>query len=99
MSEPDYQWASRFMGIMSGSKNYMNDFKNQGYSRIIFSHGTLDPWFHSGVDIQGNPDLPVLIIKGGAHHLDLRLPQKGDELTNVAQIRQQEIELIKKWIY
>ena len=72
MTEPDYSWASRFMGIKS--KNYMDDFKAQNFSKIIFSHGTLDPWYHSGVDIKGNPDLPVLIIKGGAHHLDLRMP-------------------------
>ena len=57
------------------------------FSNIIFSHGTLDPWGNSGVLKQVSDSLPVLTVEGGAHHLDLREPNPGDQDTNVSEVR------------
>lgn len=47
-------------------------------SNIIFSNGDLDPWRAGGVLTDVNPNVVVRMIKGGAHHLDLREPNDAD---------------------
>merc|ERR1712224_552194 len=47
-------------------------------SKIVFSNGLLDPW-HGGGYLENQGDsLPAVIIKDGAHHLDLRSAHKDD---------------------
>jgi hypothetical protein len=45
-----------------------------------------------------NLDLPYYVIKGGAHHLDLRLPTKEDEGTDVEWVRDHETIDLETWI-
>eukprot|EP01100_Stratorugosa_tubuloviscum_P008524 TRINITY_DN355_c0_g6_i1.p1 TRINITY_DN355_c0_g6~~TRINITY_DN355_c0_g6_i1.p1 ORF type:complete len:497 (-),score=250.08 TRINITY_DN355_c0_g6_i1:85-1575(-) len=66
-------------------------------SNIIFSNGRLDPWRGGGVQQTISDSLIAIIIKDGAHHLDLRLPTSQDP-DSVIQARQQEIDLLTKWI-
>lgn len=86
---PDYHWALREFG----GYNVTRDLNH--YSNIVFSNGSLDPWRAGG--IQGdqwfniNLNLPYYVIKGGAHHLDLRLPTKADIGTDVEWVRAAEI--------
>ncbi|EFA80247.1 peptidase S28 family protein [Heterostelium album PN500] len=48
-------------------------------SNIIFSNGVLDPWRAGGVvSNDGGNDIITIIIDGGAHHLDLRMPNSAD---------------------
>ncbi len=47
-------------------------------SNIIFSNGDLDPWRAGGVLTPVNDRIVVRLIKGGAHHLDLRSPNPAD---------------------
>jgi hypothetical protein len=70
----------------------------QFYSNIIFSNGELDPWMAGGVTDFVNNQLPSFVIKGGAHHLDLRLPNDVDKGTDVEWVRAQESKLIESWI-
>ena len=76
--------------------NYKKDFNS--YSNIIFSNGELDPWRAGGVTEFINLNLPVYIITGGAHHLDLKLPNVVDVGTDVEYVRSEEMKLIEKWI-
>jgi len=44
----------------------------------MFSNGNLDPWSAGGVNGWVNYKVPYIMIKGGAHHLDLRTPNPAD---------------------
>lgn len=66
-------------------------------SRIIFSNGLLDPW-HAGGFLQSlSPDLPAVIIKDGAHHLDLRSANPQDP-QSVIDARRSEVQFLKQWL-
>lgn len=93
---PDYKWALREFGGF----NITRDLKH--YSNIVFSNGELDPWRAGGLQgdqyFEVNLKLPYYVIKGGAHHLDLRLPTPADHCTDVEWVRQQEAENLENWI-
>ena len=89
---PDYLWAVREFG----GANIARDFS--GYSNIIFSNGNLDPWIAGGVTEFIGLKLPYYIIQGGAHHLDLRLPNEKDKGTDVERVRAHETKDLESWI-
>ncbi|KAJ8300898.1 hypothetical protein KUTeg_022417 [Tegillarca granosa] len=66
-------------------------------SNIVFSNGDLDPWRRGGVLSSSNPNVATILIKGGAHHLDLRGHNPKDPAT-VVQARATEKAYIHKWI-
>jgi len=80
-----------------GGWNYEQDFVM--YSNIVFSQGNLDPWHIGGVTktITGGKDLISFIMKGAAHHLDLRYPNKADPV-DVTKGREVEDQYVTKWI-
>jgi len=88
---PDYLWAVREFG----GANIARDFS--GYSNIIFSNGNLDPWKAGGVTEFIGLKLPYYIIQGGAHHLDLRLPNEKDP-ADVTRVRAHETKDLASWI-
>jgi len=86
---PNYNWALDSFG---GRDNYREEYKV--YSNIIFSNGNLDPWKAGGVTSYVNYKLPVYVIQGGAHHLDLRLPDSSSDPSDLVWVRNQEDEII-----
>jgi hypothetical protein len=84
---PQYNWAiNTFGGSNFDNTKQQKDFAM--YSNIIFSNGELDPWRGGGVTQLANLNLPFFVIKGGAHHLDLRLPNEVDKGTDVEWVRE-----------
>lgn len=68
-------------------------------SNIIFSNGDLDPWRYGGVleAIPGAPSLVPILVKGGAHHLDLRGSDHRDPPA-VTAARLLEKTIIQFWL-
>lgn len=66
-------------------------------TNIIFSNGLLDPWHAGGVLTNISSSLVPILIKDGAHHLDLRSKNVQDP-DSVTQARFLEVAEIMKWI-
>ncbi|RUS78013.1 hypothetical protein EGW08_014230 [Elysia chlorotica] len=66
-------------------------------SNIIFSNGDLDPWSSGGVTEYISESVVSILIKEGAHHLDLRASNQGDT-SYVREARTREINIIKEWL-
>ncbi|EGC29712.1 hypothetical protein DICPUDRAFT_158674 [Dictyostelium purpureum] len=65
-------------------------------SNLIFSNGVLDPWRAGGVLKDYGDSVIHIIIDGGAHHLDLRMPNEADP-DSVIQARITETKLLQMW--
>lgn len=63
----------------------------------MFSNGDLDPWSGLGVTGWINYKVPYVMIKGGAHHIDLREPNDADP-ADAVWARQQHEDLITQWV-
>jgi len=66
-------------------------------SNIIFSNGDIDPWSGGGIMTNITTDNIALVIKDGAHHLDLRLPEDESDPESVKVARLTEYAYIKRW--
>jgi len=65
-------------------------------TNIIFSNGVLDPWRAGGILQQMGDSIIPIIIEGGAHHLDLRMPDPADP-PSVIEAREIETKLLTMW--
>lgn len=71
--------------------------KISSHSNIVFSNGNLDPWSGGGVTETISDSLVAVMIKEGAHHLDLRHKNKDDP-QSVIDARNLEKKYMKQWI-
>ena len=88
---PQFNWALDNFG----GRNVKKDFYHA--SNIIFSNGAIDPWISGGVTTKINDNIVVKVLQGGAHHLDLRLPNDADP-QDVKDGRDQFKTQILTWI-
>ena len=79
-----------------GGRNMAAYLRHFG-SNILFAAGTLDPWTAGCVTKELDWRLPVILIKGGAHHLDLRSSNKDDP-KSVVDARKLEAYWVRKWV-
>ena len=64
---------------------------------FVDSNGLLDPWSGGGVTHNLSDTLIAILIKDGAHHLDLRAPH-SDDPDSVIEARNMEKSIITGWI-
>ena len=90
---PQFDWALDTFG----GRNPNKDFAHA--SNIIFTNGDLDPWRAGGLlhPIPGNDNITVQVLDGGAHHLELRLPNDADP-DDVKEVRRTIEQLIVNWV-
>ena len=62
-----------------------------------YSNGHLDPWSGGGVLKSISDSLVAIVIKDGAHHLDLRASNPADP-DDVIAARKLERQYIEQWI-
>ena len=88
-----YQQTTDFYNINFWGSNI------RGASKLIFSNGDLDPWRYGGVlePVLGADSVFPVLVKGGAHHLDLRGSDKRDPAT-VTAARAFEKLVIESWL-
>jgi len=63
---------------------------NKDADKVLFIYGGWDPWTASGVDINGNKDLMVIVKEGGDHRT--RINNLPDEQKKAA------ISVLKEWL-
>eukprot|EP00933_Yihiella_yeosuensis_P046587 TRINITY_DN4215_c0_g1_i1.p1 TRINITY_DN4215_c0_g1~~TRINITY_DN4215_c0_g1_i1.p1 ORF type:complete len:511 (-),score=94.91 TRINITY_DN4215_c0_g1_i1:165-1697(-) len=71
-----------------------------GVKNIIWSHGTLDPWHGWFQNMKTPPvgsEVYHFLMKGSAHHLDLKAPNAADP-SDVTAARAQYEKIIYRWI-
>lgn len=87
---PQYDFAMDFFGGKNPKREFMYA------SNIVFVNGDLDPWSAGSITEEINEWTEVINIPEGAHHLDLRLPNKDDP-QSVTDARNRIIEVLKQW--
>ena len=86
--EPRLQWAQ----TQYGGKTAL-----YAASNIVFSNGDFDPWSGFGVLDNISPSVVSILVKGGAHHLDLMFSHPLDPVS-VLRCREIQKKHMKKWI-
>lgn len=79
-----------------GGRNISQYLQHFG-SNIVFTSGSLDPWTAGCVTTEWHWRLPVILIDGGAHHLDLRAPNPKDP-RSVIIARREIASYIHDWV-
>ena len=92
--KPRPEWTQTYFG--GNPKDPAQPFRDSA-SKIIFSNGLLDPWHGGGFLSDISDDMPAIILKHGAHHLDLRSKNKLDPPSTTAA-RELELTYLRRWI-
>uniref|UniRef100_A0A1B6LBC0 Serine protease K12H4.7 n=1 Tax=Graphocephala atropunctata TaxID=36148 RepID=A0A1B6LBC0_9HEMI len=87
--EEIYDGAIRSNAIYGG--------KDLQATRVVYVHGTIDPWHALGVTSTVVPESPVILINGTAHCANMYTPRSSD-LPALTAARKQVGELIGQWL-
>ncbi|XP_026472568.1 LOW QUALITY PROTEIN: putative serine protease F56F10.1 [Ctenocephalides felis] len=66
-------------------------------TRIVFVHGSIDPWHALGITKSMRKESPAVYIKGTAHCANM-YPARDSDLPQLNRARQFVGQLIKKWL-
>lgn len=65
--------------------------------RVVYVHGSIDPWHALGITKTLSPDAPAIYIKGTAHCANMYPPSEND-LPQLKDARKQISSLIGEWL-
>ncbi|KAG6461332.1 putative serine protease K12H4.7 isoform X2 [Manduca sexta] len=66
-------------------------------SRVVFVHGSVDPWHALGITNSTNNDAPAIFIRGTAHCANMYPPSEKDSI-DLVEARLKIDELLTKWL-
>ncbi|CAH1395060.1 unnamed protein product [Nezara viridula] len=66
-------------------------------TRVMFVHGSIDPWHALGITESKNPSTPTIFIKGTAHCADM-YPSADTDIPQLKEARKEIFSQIKKWL-
>uniref|UniRef100_T1HFX6 Uncharacterized protein n=1 Tax=Rhodnius prolixus TaxID=13249 RepID=T1HFX6_RHOPR len=66
-------------------------------SRVLFVHGSIDPWHALGITSTKNPETPVIYILGTAHYVNM-YPQSPRDPPQLVKARLRIYDHIGKWL-
>ncbi|KAJ9058728.1 hypothetical protein DSO57_1009322 [Entomophthora muscae] len=69
-------------------------------TRLAFTTGDLDPWFHLTLHDESlsTPERPIYVIQGGRHTSDFNSPRLSGQPPAVAEVRRKVFSHIKGWL-
>nr|ATU82939.1 secreted S37 peptidase protein [Pristhesancus plagipennis] len=67
-------------------------------SRVLFVHGSIDPWHALGITYTKNPAAPAILIRGTAHCANMYPPSPNDS-PQLTQARLHISNHIAKWLF
>ncbi|KAF6207781.1 hypothetical protein GE061_016229 [Apolygus lucorum] len=70
---------------------------NISVSRVIFTHGSMDPWRALGITESSNPQMSVINIPRASHCSDMGIPKLYDS-HNLKTARRKIMDILSKWI-
>lgn len=65
--------------------------------RVLFVHGSIDPWHALGIISSKNPDAPAIFIKGTAHCANM-YPSKDTDLPQLKEARKAVMYYLRSWL-
>ncbi|KAI0244370.1 hypothetical protein L0F63_003799 [Massospora cicadina] len=73
---------------------------NINVTKLVFTTGDLDPWFHLTLHDKSNSssDVPIYVIRGARHNSDLNAPGLGGEPPNLAKVRDKVFKHLEFWL-
>ncbi|KAL7646734.1 UNVERIFIED_CONTAM: hypothetical protein RMT77_001989 [Armadillidium vulgare] len=77
--------------------NIMYGGKNPKVTRVVFIHGSIDPWHRLGVLQDLNDEAPAIFINGTAHCANIHEADPSDPV-QLREARQQIENIIGKWL-
>lgn len=66
-------------------------------TRVMFVHGSIDPWHALGITKSDNPSTPTILIEGTAHCADM-YPSADTDIPQLKEAREEIFSQIKKWL-
>ncbi|CAB3371971.1 Hypothetical predicted protein [Cloeon dipterum] len=70
---------------------------NPDVTRVLYTHGSLDPWHALGRETDLSPESPVILIAGHSHCRDIGSPSSTDS-ADLINARNRVIQIIGDWL-
>lgn len=92
-----HRFTKEFMERATDNINLHYGDKSIKVSRVVFVHGSVDPWHVLGITSSENKDSPAIYINGTAHCADM-YPSLETDPQDLKDARRKIEELIAKWL-
>ncbi|CAH0716105.1 unnamed protein product, partial [Brenthis ino] len=97
MRYADRKFVETFVDEVAAWTNNAYGALNIPTSRVVYVHGSIDPWHALGMTTTENNDSPAIFIKGTAHCANM-YPASDDDIANLIEARLEVQQYLDAWI-